>query len=99
MDEYATFVLMSSKPLAGPDGSPCIPKVSGPRFPQRSRRDDPALRGRLLPLGRGLDRGARALPLPLLLRTRNGSHALDHQLGDLPALGKVNSVILEMQIL
>ena len=62
--------------------------MSGPRIPQRSRRDA-ALRRRLLPLGRGVDRGARALPLPLLLRARDGPHALDHQLGDIPALGKV----------
>ena len=40
-----------------------------------------------------MGRRARALPLPLLLRARDGPHALDHQLGDIPALGKVSQSV------
>ena len=40
-----------------------------------------------------MGRRARALPLPLLLRARDGPHALDHQLGDIPALGKVRQSV------
>ena len=40
-----------------------------------------------------MDRGARALPLPLLLRAGNGADAVDNQLRDLPALGKVSHAL------